>query len=87
MDWPDSLVQKCMNIQSEHPEDFDPERLRKAIKELARFDPAMARGVEMRFFEHRSVQDTAQALELTRRTFERKWNATRQWLRKRLELE
>ncbi|HED65672.1 MAG TPA: sigma-70 family RNA polymerase sigma factor [Planctomycetes bacterium] len=58
--------------------------LDEALEELAEFDPDMARAVEMRFFGGLSVEETAEALEFSKRTFERRWQAVRAWLRSRI---
>ena len=52
-----------------------------ALSKLARFEPVMARAVELHFFGGLSLEDTARALELPLRTLERRWSATRAWLR------
>jgi RNA polymerase sigma factor (TIGR02999 family) len=54
--------------------------LDEALERLARFDPLMARAVELRFFGGLDVADVAQTLGIQRRTLERQWAATRAWL-------
>ena len=51
-----------------------------ALEELKAFDPLMARGVELRFFGGQTVVDSARILGISKRTFERRWKATRAWL-------
>lgn len=51
-----------------------------ALGRLAEFDPDMARAVELRFFGGASVQAVADAIGVPKRTFERRWKATRAWL-------
>ncbi|MCP3915619.1 MAG: sigma-70 family RNA polymerase sigma factor [bacterium] len=51
-----------------------------ALERLAGFDSDMARAVELRFFGGLSVDETAAAVGMSKRTFERKWQATRAWL-------
>ena len=63
---------------------FDLEALDSALEELARFNPEMARAVELRFFGAATVEETASILDMSRRTFERRWQAARAWLHARL---
>jgi RNA polymerase sigma-70 factor, ECF subfamily len=56
-----------------------------ALSELASFDPRKSRVAELRFFGGLSLDDTALAMELSRRTVAREWALARGWLHKRLE--
>jgi len=58
--------------------------LDQALERLASFDPSMSRAVELHFFAGLSLADTADALGLPLRTLERRWAATRAWLRKEI---
>jgi len=58
--------------------------LDQALVRLATFDPAMARVVELHFFAGLSLADTADGLGVSLRTLERRWAATRAWLRKEI---
>ncbi|MEZ5977596.1 MAG: ECF-type sigma factor [Planctomycetota bacterium] len=64
---------------------IDIDLLDRVMEELAEFDPAMVRAVEMRFFADMTAAETAEVLGIAMRTFERRWNATRSWLMQRLE--
>jgi RNA polymerase sigma factor (TIGR02999 family) len=55
--------------------------LDEALKKLAVFDSCMARVVELHFFGGLSLEDTASAVDMPLRTLERRWKATRAWLR------
>lgn len=66
---------------------YDVERLHLALEELSSFDAAMALAVEMRAFGGSSVEETAQAVDMPKRTFERKLRGALQWLKKRMEIE
>jgi RNA polymerase sigma factor (TIGR02999 family) len=55
--------------------------LDEALAELAEFDPEMARVVDLHFFAGLSFQSIAQDLGVPQRTLERRWAATRSWLR------
>jgi RNA polymerase sigma factor (TIGR02999 family) len=60
---------------------LDIEALDAALAKLAGFDPDMARAVELRFFGGSSVEETARMVGMPLRTFERRWNAARAWLK------
>jgi RNA polymerase sigma factor (TIGR02999 family) len=55
-----------------------------AITELEALDPGQARIVELRFFGGLSVEETAEALGISRATVHRDWAMARAWLRQRL---
>ena len=59
----------------------DLEGLDRALNRLAEFDPTMAQAVELRFFGGASVEETAELVSMSKRTFERRWEAVRAWLR------
>ncbi len=65
--------------------DLDLLALDQALEELAVVDSRVARIVELRFFGGLSLDDTALAMELSRRTVAREWALARGWLHKRLE--
>ncbi len=58
--------------------------LDEALQKLNGFDPEMAKAVELRFFCGLSMEETANHLEIPLRTFERRWEVTRRWLRKEI---
>ncbi len=51
-----------------------------ALKSLAALDPRKSRIVELRFFGGLSVEETAEALRISRRTVKREWSLARAWL-------
>ena len=63
----------------------DLEALEVALGELEQRDPVMAEAVQLRFFGGLPMPEVARMLELSLRTFERRWQATRAWLRARAE--
>ena len=65
--------------------DLDLLALDHALEELAAVDPRVARIVELRFFGGLSLEDTAAAMDLSRRTVVREWALARGWLHQRLE--
>jgi RNA polymerase sigma factor (TIGR02999 family) len=56
-----------------------------ALERLAAVDPRKARVVELRFFGGLSVDETAQALELSPRTVHKEWAFARAWLYRALK--
>ena len=70
------------------PNDVDVERLvawDQLLDQLAAKDSAMADVVKLRSFAGFTVDETAQALELSPRTVNRHWAAAQAWLRVRLD--
>ena len=61
--------------------------LDEALSELADLDPREARVVELRFFAGLSMEEIADALEVSVPTVEREWRAARAWLGRRLGAE
>jgi len=62
----------------DHPTDLV--MLDNALRALARFDSRKAKVVEMRFFAGLSVEETAEALNVSPITIMRDWNSARAWL-------
>jgi RNA polymerase sigma factor (sigma-70 family) len=58
--------------------------LNDALEELASIDPRKAKVVEMRFFRGLSVEERAEALDVSRITVLRDWRMARAWLRSAL---
>jgi RNA polymerase sigma factor (TIGR02999 family) len=56
-----------------------------ALEALARKDPRKVRVIELRFFGGLSVEETAEALGVSRETVHRDWRLGRAWLRAELE--
>jgi DNA-directed RNA polymerase specialized sigma24 family protein len=54
--------------------------LDRALTELERESPRLARTVEYRFFGGMTVDETATALEVSRRTVQADWVLARAWL-------
>jgi RNA polymerase sigma-70 factor, ECF subfamily len=55
-----------------------------AMEQLAAIDRQKARVVELRFFAGCTIEETAEALEVSTATVERDWRFARAWLRSRL---
>jgi RNA polymerase sigma-70 factor, ECF subfamily len=59
---------------------FDLLALDEALERLAAMDATHARIVELRFFGGLTIEETAEALELSPATVKRHWSAARAWL-------
>ena len=58
--------------------------LDRALESLAELNPRPARVVECRYFGGMSVEETAEALDISPRTVKSDWAAARAWLYDRL---
>jgi RNA polymerase sigma factor (TIGR02999 family) len=59
--------------------------LDEALGRLAEIDPRKSRVVEMRFFGGMSVEETAEALGISKVTVMRDWNTAKAWLQREVE--
>jgi RNA polymerase sigma factor (TIGR02999 family) len=59
--------------------------LQDAIERLEKEDPRAALVTRLRFYAGLTVEETAQAMELSERTVMREWNYARAWLRDALD--
>jgi RNA polymerase sigma factor (TIGR02999 family) len=66
------------------PIDVDVLALHEALDELATQDPRLSRMVEMRFFAGLTIEETAQALDISTATVDREWTLAKAWLYERL---
>lgn len=71
--------------EAPHDGDIDVLELHDAIERLSAFDPIQARLVELRYFAGLSIEETADALEVSPATVKREWAVARAWLRRELE--
>lgn len=58
--------------------------LNEALMELEARDPRMHEVVMLRYFAGRSVEETAELMEISPRTVKREWSVARLWLRARI---
>jgi RNA polymerase sigma factor (TIGR02999 family) len=65
--------------------DLDLVALESALVELAALDEQLVRVVELRYFAGLSVEETAGALGISRRSVDRAWATARAWLRRRVD--
>jgi RNA polymerase sigma factor (sigma-70 family) len=56
-----------------------------ALTRLAELDASQARIVELRFFGGLSIEETADAMDISPATVKRHWALARAWLAKELE--
>ena len=56
-----------------------------ALRDLAALDERMSTIVQLRFFGGFSVQETAEALKIPKRTVEREWTSAKAWLLRELD--
>jgi RNA polymerase sigma-70 factor (ECF subfamily) len=66
------------------PDPVDALTLDRALGELEAIDPRQARIVELRFYGGLTVEETAEALELSPATVKREWAMARAWLFRRI---
>jgi RNA polymerase sigma factor (TIGR02999 family) len=59
--------------------------LHEALEHLAELDPQQARLVELRYFGGLSIEETAEALDVSPATVKREWTSARAWLRRELD--
>lgn len=58
--------------------------LDEALERLATVDPQQSRIVELRFFAGLSIEETAEALDISPATVKRDWTTARMWLHREL---
>ena len=68
-------------LSHEGPESLD---LSAALNELREFDPLKTRAVELHYFLGCTVEETADVLQISKRTLERSLRFSLAWLRRRL---
>ena len=71
-----------LNEEIDMPEQrsFELIALDDALDTLAKLDPQQSRVVELRFFAGLSIDETAEALNVSRATVNRDWVTARAWL-------
>ncbi|MEW6320620.1 MAG: ECF-type sigma factor [Acidobacteriota bacterium] len=67
--------------------EVDLEALDQALDRLAALDARQARVVELRYFGGLTVEETAEALDISPATVKREWTLARAWLRRELTRE
>jgi RNA polymerase sigma factor (TIGR02999 family) len=64
---------------------FDLLAVDEALERLAAIDPEQARLVELRFFGGLTIEETAEAMNISPATVKRHWTMARAWLARELE--
>ncbi len=67
------------------PDDVELIALDEALSQLATMDPELARLVELRYFGGMTVEETAEALQVSPATVKRQWAVARAWLKRAIE--
>jgi RNA polymerase sigma-70 factor (ECF subfamily) len=75
-------LDEALVVASEPDQDFV--ALDEALTALAAFDARKAQVVEMRFFGGLTLEETAEALQVSRDTVKRDWNMAKLWLLREL---
>jgi RNA polymerase sigma factor (TIGR02999 family) len=65
--------------------DLDIIALDDALSDFAKIDPEQSRLVELRFFGGLTIEETAEAMQLSPKIVRRKWEIAKMWLAKALE--
>ena len=68
-----------------HDRSIDLLALDEALERLATMDPEQARLVELRFFGGLTVEETAEAMDISPATVKRHWAVAKAWLTRELE--
>jgi len=68
------------------PRDLNLIVLDQALEHLARIDPQQSRIVEFRFFAGLSIEDTAEALNISPATVKREWAIAKAWLYREMKV-
>jgi len=80
-----TLDESIMAARSpEASEGIDVLELDAALEKLAALDPQQAKIVELRYFGGLTVEEAAEALEISPATVKRHWTIARAWLKKEL---
>jgi RNA polymerase sigma factor (sigma-70 family) len=66
--------------QPEGESDDDLDAIDQALQRLEKLDPRQAKIVEMRYFGGLTIEETAEALEISTATVKREWTLARAWL-------
>ena len=74
-------------LVSGQPPDRNLLELDNALKQLAELDPRKSQVIELRFFGGLSLEETAEALNISPKTVERDWKMAKLWLLRELSGE
>ena len=81
-----TLVESVMAASTQEPagQGVDVLELDAALEKLAALDPQQAKIVELRYFGGLTVEEAAEALDISPATVKRHWTIARAWLKKEL---
>lgn len=77
-------LEEALQIQAKEENSVDLIALDKALNKLAEIDEQQARVVELRYFADLSLEETADALRVSRATVARDWSVAKAWLLREL---
>ncbi len=77
---PVTLNEALLTIDSAVDRSSEMLMIDEALQRLERLDPRQCKIVELRFFGGLTVEETAQALEISPKTVKRDWSVARAWL-------
>jgi len=79
------LVELTLGMDQAPPQSADVVAVDDAINALARRDEQQARIVELRFFGGLTIEETAEALDVSLSTVKRDWSVARAWLSREMK--
>lgn len=79
-----TLDEQLLPANSGGPGDVDLITLDAALTRLAALDERQAKVVELRYFGGMTVEETAEALDISPATVKRHWTLARAWLKREL---
>lgn len=77
-------LEEALQVQTKEEKSVDLIALDKALTKLAKIDEQQARVVELRYFADLSLEETAEALHISRATAARDWSVAKAWLLREL---
>jgi len=77
-------LEEASLLMTVEEQDVDLIALDEALNRLAEIDEQQVRLVELRYFSGLSLEETAEALKISRATAARDWNVARAWLHREL---
>lgn len=77
-------LEEALQVQSKEEKSIDLIALDEALTRLAEIDEQQARVVELRYFADLSLEETAEALHISRSTAARDWSVAKAWLLREL---
>jgi len=79
-----SEIESIADVRDEGDSDEDIGAIDEALNRLAAIDSRQVQVVQMRYFGGLTIEETAQALEISDATVKREWTLARAWLKREL---